>query len=170
MGSEFFYKLIFAGLAGITLASAVVVVSSRNLVRSAFALLFTLGGVAGIYVYLAADFLAATQLLVYVGGILVLILFGVMLTNKIVSVELYQGSARVGRSIILFMGLLYVLFSVFFNTEWQLRGRPEMTPTVKAIGTLFMTDFLLPFEVVSILLLAALIGAVLIARREVRSR
>jgi len=170
VGGEFFYRLVFTGLSAVTLASALVVVSSRNLVRSAFALLFTLGGIAGIYVYLAADFLAATQLLVYVGGILVLILFGVMLTNKIVSVELYQGSARVGRSILLFAGLLYVLFSVFFNTEWRLRGRPEMESTVESIGTLFMTDFLLPFEVVSILLLAALIGAVLIARHEVRGK
>ena len=125
---------------------------------------------ARLYVYLAADFLAATQLLVYVGGILVLILFGVMLTNKVVSVELYQGSARVGRSILLFAGLLYVLFSVFFNTEWQLRGEPEMKSTVEGIGILFMTDFLLPLEVVSVLLLAALIGAVLIARQEVRDK
>lgn len=169
-GGEFFYRLCFTGIVALILSSALVVVGSRNLVRSAFALLFTFGGVAGLYVYLAADFLAATQLLVYVGGILVLILFGVMLTNKIVSVELYQGSARVGRSILLFAALLYVLLSVFFNTEWQLRGEPQMKSTVSGIGTLFMTDFLLPFEVVSILLLAALIGAVLIARREVRGK
>jgi NADH:ubiquinone oxidoreductase subunit 6 (subunit J) len=166
--AEFFYRTIFTGLVAITLSSAFVVVTARNLVRSAFALLFTLGGVAGLYIYLAADFLAATQIIVYVGGILVLILFGVMLTSKIVSVELYHGSARVGRSILLFAGLLFVLLSVAFNTEWPIRGTPAMPPTTEAIGLAFMTDYLLPFEAVSILLLAALIGAVYIARREVR--
>ena len=168
MNAEFFYRIVFTAIVAVTLSSAFVVVTARNLVRAAFALLFTLGGIAGLYVYLAADFLAATQIIVYVGGILVLILFGVMLTNKIVSVELYQGSARVGRSILLFAGLLFVLFSVFFNTDWPIKGRPQMPPTSQAIGRAFMTDFLLPFEVVSILLLAALIGAVYIARREVR--
>ncbi len=168
MDADFFYRAIFVVMVAVTLGSALIVVTARNLVRSAFALLFTLGGVAGLYVYLAADFLAATQIIVYVGGILVLILFGVMLTSKIASVELYQGSARVGRSVLLFGGLLFILFSVIFNTEWRLRGQPEMEPTTREIGRLFMTDFLLPFEVVSILLLAALIGAVLIARREVR--
>jgi len=166
--AEFFYRIIFAGIVLVTLGSAFVVVTARNLVRSAFALLFTLSGVAGLYVYLAADFLAATQIIIYVGGILVLILFGVMLTSKIVSVELYQGSARVGRSVLLFGGLLFILFSVIFNTRWLSRGVPEMKPTTREIGRLFMTDFILPFEVVSVLLLAALIGAVLIARREVR--
>lgn len=168
MNAEFFYRIVFTAIVAVTLSSAFVVVTARNLVRAAFALLFTLGGMAGLYVYLAADFLAATQIIVYVGGILVLILFGVMLTNKIVSVELYQGSARVGRSMLLFAGLLFVLFSVFFNTDWPMKGRPQMPPTSQAIGRAFMTDFLLPFEVVSILLLAALIGAVYIARREVR--
>ncbi len=168
MDAEFFYRIIFIAVVAVTLCSALVVVTARNLVRSAFALLFTLGGVAGLYVYLAADFLAATQVLVYVGGILVLILFGVMLTSKIASVELYHGSARVGRSVLLFGGLLFILFSIAFNTEWRLRGTAAMEPTTREIGRLFMTDFILPFEVVSVLLLAALIGAVLIARREVR--
>jgi NADH-quinone oxidoreductase subunit J len=166
--AEFFYKTIFAGIVLVTLGSAFVVVTAQNLVRSAFALLFTLSGVAGLYVYLAADFLAATQIIVYVGGILVLILFGVMLTNKIVSVELYQGSARIGRSVLLFGAILFILFSVIFNTRWLAGGVPAMEPTTREIGRLFMTDFILPFEVVSVLLLAALIGAVLIARREVR--
>lgn len=162
------YRFVFTGLAAITLASALVVVTARNLVRSAFALLFTLGGVAGLYVYLHADFLAATQVVVYVGGILVLILFGVMLTAKIASVELYQGTGRVGRSLLLFAALLLVLFNVYFNTEWPVRRVADTGPTAARIGTAFMTDYLLPFEVVSVLLLAALIGAVLIARREVR--
>ena len=73
----------FIGLTLMTLLSAFFVVTSSNLVRSAVALLFTLFGTAGLYIYLYADFIAATQIVIYVGGILVLIIFGVMLTNKI---------------------------------------------------------------------------------------
>lgn len=166
--SSLLYNGIFIVIAAITIASAFVVVTAANIVRAGFALIFTFGGVAAIYVYLGADFLAATQLLVYVGGILVLLLFGVMLTHKIAAVELRSGNARVVRGAALFAALLYVLFSIFFNTEWVLRGEPQAGSTVERIGVAFMTTHLLPFEVASVLLLAALVGAVLIARREVR--
>ena len=165
---EFFYNIVFVAIAALTVVSALIVVTAANIVRSAFALLFTFCGAAGLYVYLGADFLAATQLLVYVGGVLVLILFGVMLTHKIVSVELFQGSARVLRSLLLFLALLFILFRVYLRTPWAMRGTQETESTVERIGIAFMTDHLLPFEVASVLLLAALIGAVLIARREVR--
>ena len=82
------YDIVFYFFGVIVLASAWVVVSSRNIVYSAFALLFTFFGVAGLYVLLSADFLAVAQVLIYVGGILVLLLFGVMLTNKVVSVDM----------------------------------------------------------------------------------
>src|SRR5881275_2385538 len=79
---------VFWVFATMTVASAAVVVLARSLIYSAFALLFTFFGVAGLYVLLGADFLAATQLLVYVGGILVLLLFGVMLTHKLYDLDL----------------------------------------------------------------------------------
>ena len=75
--------LLFVGIFGLIVGSALLVVTSPNLVHSAVALLFTLFSIAAIYVFLYADFIAATQVVVYVGGILVLIIFGVMLTNKI---------------------------------------------------------------------------------------
>ena len=75
--------LLFLGIFILILGSSIMVVTSPNLVHSAVSLLFTLFGVAGLYVYLYADFIAATQIIIYVGGILVLIIFGVMLTNKI---------------------------------------------------------------------------------------
>ncbi|MGD8394628.1 MAG: NADH-quinone oxidoreductase subunit J [Candidatus Eiseniibacteriota bacterium] len=163
---DILYNGIFIVFAAVTIASAFVVVTAANIVRAGFALIFTFGGVAALYVYLHADFIAATQLLVYVGGILVLLLFGVMLTHRITSVELHQGNARVIRSALIFAGLLYVLFTVYFNTEWMYRGEPETGGTVAKIGQAFMTTHLLPFEVASVLLLAALIGAVVVARRE----
>src|SRR3970040_2568039 len=79
---------VFYVFAIVTVASAAAVVLSRSLIYNAFALLFTFFGVAGLYVLLGADFLAATQLLIYVGGILVLLLFGVMLTHKLYDLEL----------------------------------------------------------------------------------
>jgi len=85
MSAEAFVFWVFAI---VTVGSAAVVVLSRTLIYSAFALLFTFFGVAGLYVLLGADFLAATQLLIYVGGILVLLLFGVMLTHKIYDLDL----------------------------------------------------------------------------------
>src|SRR5512135_2345235 len=87
-------QIVFYFFAAMTVTSAAVVVFSRNLIHNAFALLFTFFGVAGLYVFLGADFLAATQMVIYVGGILVLLIFGVMLTQKIsemkLSAETYQ--------------------------------------------------------------------------------
>ena len=89
-----FETIIFYVFAFVSIASAFFVVLSRNIVRSAFALLFTLMGVAAFYVLLLADFLAVTQLLIYVGGILVLLLFGVMLTNRQISVDIRTGNIQ----------------------------------------------------------------------------
>src|ERR1043165_5263419 len=86
------YDLVFYVFAAITLVSGGLVVFSRNIIYSAFSLLFTFFGVAGIYVLLNADFLAVAQVLIYVGGILVLLLFGVMLTNKVIDVEMKSGT------------------------------------------------------------------------------
>src|SRR4249920_2009681 len=88
------FDYIFFFFAVITLASASIVVFSRNIIYSAFSLLFTFFGVAGMYVLLNADFIAVAQVLIYVGGILVLLLFGVMLTNKIVSVDMKTGMVQ----------------------------------------------------------------------------
>ena len=91
------YTILFYMFAVITLGSACIVVFSRNIVRSAFALLFAFFGVAALYVFLLADFIAVTQLLIYVGGILVLILFAVMLTNRQINVDIRTGTIQVCR-------------------------------------------------------------------------
>ena len=89
------FDIIFYFFAFITIVSAAIVVFSRNIIHSAFSLMFTFFGVAGLYVMLNADFIAVTQVLIYVGGILVLILFGVMLTTKVIGVEMKTGTLRV---------------------------------------------------------------------------
>ncbi len=164
------FDVIFYFFAVITLISGAIVVFSRNIVYSAFALLFTFFGVAGIYVLLNADFLAVTQLLIYVGGILVLMLFGVMLTNKIISVEMKSGTMQTWPASIIVAMTAGVLCGVFYITDWNVvRGSVELNSTTATLGTMFMTTYLLPFEVASVVLLVALIGAAMIARRDKKS-
>ena len=159
-------EVIFIGLLFIIAASALWVVSSPNLVHSAVSLLFTLFGVAGLYVFLYADFLAATQVVIYVGGILVLIIFGVMLTNKIENATITSKTHNKIPGVI-FSGLLLLLqFYAIFNTKWLVNENPPKESTIMNIGELLLGKYLLPFEVVSILLLAALIGAAMLSRKK----
>jgi NADH-quinone oxidoreductase subunit J len=157
---------VFYLFAVITVGSAAVVVLARSLIYSAFALLFTFFGVAGLYVLLGADFLAATQLLIYVGGILVLLLFGVMLTHKLYDLELRSEVTQFLPGVIISTGLFLILTLTAFRTQWALGpGRPPAATTAE-IGQLFMGRYLLPFEAASILLLVALMGAAMIVRRR----
>ena len=160
--------IIFYFFALVTLGSASIVVFSRNIVHSAFALLFSFFGVAGLYVLLTADFLAITQLLVYVGGILVLLIFGVMLTNRVISVDIKTGTIQTLPGILLVASLAGTLVGMFWSTDWKLIAPPQeaVTGTAGTIGEMFLTTYLLPFEIASVILLVALIGAAMIARRE----
>ena len=157
-------NLIFWFIALMTIISASIVVLSNNLIYSAVSLLFTLLGIAGLYVFLWADFIAITQILIYVGGILVLIIFGIMLTHRITDVTLSQSSNQQilggGIILIIFLGLSFMML----NTPWFQDTAVEPLETINQIGYLLMIDYLLPFEVASILLLVALIGAALLSR------
>lgn len=161
------YTIIFYIFAVTTVASACVVVFSRHIVRAAFALLFAFFGVAGIYVFLLADFIAVTQLLIYVGGILVLILFGVMLTSRQINVDVKTGTIQTVPALIIVAALAGTLIGIFWSTNWPVAPQMEnVDRTASKIGELLMTQYLLPFEIASIVLLVALIGAAMIARRE----
>ncbi len=160
------YDIIFYLFALLTLVSAFFVVTNKNIVHSAFYLLFTLFGIAGLYVLLGADFIAIVQIMVYVGGILVLILFGVMMTNKITDVAIRTGTINIlGASIIVgfFAG---ALASVMVKTEWHTVKPVFPESTTRALGELLVNQYVLIFELLGILLLIALIGAASIARRE----
>ncbi len=157
---------IFYAFAFLTVASACVVVFARNILYSAFSLLFTFFGVAALYILLNADFVAATQILVYVGGILVLILFGVMLTNRVVSVDIKTGFMQTVPAMLLAGVLAAVLTFEFVTGEWRVVPTPDIKATALPLGNAFMTTYLLPFEIASVVLLVALVGAVMIARRD----
>src|SRR5213594_2277602 len=112
MDANFVQQAIWYFFAALTVLSAAVVVFSRSLIHSAFSLLFTFFGVAALYVMLGADFLAATQLLIYVGGILVLLLFGVMLTHKIYELDLRSEVTQFLPGIIVAAGLFAILSAI----------------------------------------------------------
>ena len=159
--------LLFLGLCGLIIGSAFMVATSPNLVHSAVSLLFTLFGIAAIYIYLYADFIAATQVVIYVGGILVLIIFGVMLTNKIENATITSKTHNQIPGAFFSAILLFLHFYIIFNTKWLVNDNLPKESTIDSIGNLLLTKYLLPFEVVSILLLAALIGAAMLSRKKV---
>ena len=160
---------VFYVFAFVTVVSAAVVVFSRNIIYSAFALLFTFFGVAGLYALLGADFLAVTQLLIYVGGILVLLLFGVMLTTNVISVDIKTGTLQTGPSAVVISLMAGSLCGLITITDWNAVPHEHvMSTTVKTLGEMFLTSYVLPFEVASVVLLVALLGAAIIARKEKR--
>lgn len=160
------YDLIFYLFAAITVVSGIIVVNAKNIVHAAFAMLLTFFGVAGIYVLLGADFLAVVQIMVYVGGILILLLFGVMLTNKITNVEIRSGSIQVIPAIIGLAVFAAILFSIMTSTKWRSEQFDIPFTTTYRIGEVLLSEYVLIFELFGILLLIALIGAASIARRD----
>ncbi|MDB5013637.1 MAG: NADH-quinone oxidoreductase subunit [Daejeonella sp.] len=178
-------QIMFYVFAAIVILSAILVVSLQNLVRSIFLFFVTLFAMAGLYVFAMADFVAVTQVVIYVGGVLVLMLFAFMLSNK----DLLNTLKSHKKGILKFHHLpglliagvfLFILISVFTSVDFEnlswiknsIATNQNIKPTdntVKAIGIQTMTGFLLPFEIVSIFLMMALIGAAHIARREKRT-
>lgn len=159
------YDIIFYLFAAVTVLSAFFVVTTRNIVHSAFYLLFTLFGIAGLYVLLGADFISIVQLIIYVGGILILLLFGVMLTNKITNVQIKSGTLQVLPASIgigLFAG---ILAAALINTNWVSAPAQNPQTTAYTIGSVLLQDYVLIFELLGILLLVALIGAASMARK-----
>ncbi len=157
-------QIVFYTFAALMIASAMMVVYGKNLIYSAFALLATFFGVAVLYVLLGADFLAGAQLLIYVGGILILLLFGVMLTHRIYDMDLKTETFQVIPGAVVSLTVFATLVAVVYRTPWKQVGVVVEGPTTEPIGRLFLTDYILPFEAASVLLLVALIGAAMIVR------
>jgi len=163
--------ILFYVFVAMTLGSGAVVVFSRNIVHAAFALLFTFFGVAALYVFLMADFLAVTQLLIYVGGILVLLLFGVMLTTKVFDVQIRTGTLHILPATVIVSLIAVILVVLFLGTEWKVAGVPaEVSSTAPLLGEKLLTTYVLPFEIASVVLVVAMIGAAMIARRDRKDR
>jgi NADH:ubiquinone oxidoreductase subunit 6 (subunit J) len=158
--------LLFYLFAGISAACALGVVLSRNIVRTAICLLFTLLGVAGLYFLLESEFLAAVQLVVYAGGTLILIIFGVMLTSKspFSHFEPKLGEIVVAASVCIV--LLAALVMAIQSADFRPQRYMEITEKypVGALGQALLGDYLVPFELASVLLLVVMIGAAYLAK------
>ena len=174
--------LVFYAFAAIAVGSAAIVVSMHNLARALFLFFIVLFSVAGLYVFALADFVAVTQILIYVGGVLVLMLFGFMLSNKTLLNQLQSGTAHffalpawqsLAIAAAFLVILTYAALQVGANPPaWITEAREAGTTiaptdsTVQQLGIRLMTRYLLPFEVVSVLLMMALIGAAHLSRKE----
>jgi NADH-quinone oxidoreductase subunit J len=149
-------------------AAYVMVTQVKNLVRAAMALTAVLGSVAAVYGVLAADFLMVVQLVVYVGAIAVLIIFAIFMTPGQVDVPGLVGRGQ-QLGAMLVAGLLFVATTiVVFTHPWErsIRAQPFEVASAEALGGLMLTTYVLPFEILSLLLTVALIGAVVIARED----
>ena len=157
----------FVILGVMMIGSALGVVLLNNIVYSAFLLGGLFASIAGLYLLLNADFVAAAQLLVYVGAVNVLILFAIMLVNKRQDfVSSPTAWVRKALTAVVSFGLFALLSTMVLATPWSLStARPANNPIV-LIGEHFFSDFLLPFEVASVLLLIAMVGAIILSRRE----
>lgn len=151
------------------LASAWITVSARNLFRASLGLALALFGVAVLYLFLEAEFLAVTQLLVYVGAVLTLLIFGVMLTARIADPALRRWNRQAGVAFVLAAAVGGSLARAYLQAPWPAAETAQAPVTLQALGRAIVGDYLLPFELLSLLLLGALVGAVFIARRDSNS-
>lgn len=148
------------------LAGYLMVMHIKNLVRAALALTTALAGVAAIYGVLAADFLALVQLVVYVGAIAVLIIFAIFMTPGQVDEPGLVGPGQKAGAAIVAGAVWLASIAVVTSHPWNIRAAPLDLPTAPALGGLMLTRYVLPFEILSLLLTVALIGALVIARED----
>lgn len=155
---------IFFAVSFVTLASAVLVISSKEIFHSALYLAVMFLSIAGLFVMLGAEFIAAVQILVYAGAVIVLMLFAIMLTKgkdekEKIKIPLFRG----------FVSLLFLLVLILYITRinwWNYTPKEAPVGSVTAIGMLLFREYVLPFEVISLILLAAIIGALFLAKKE----
>ncbi|HTL90047.1 MAG TPA: NADH-quinone oxidoreductase subunit J [Leptolyngbya sp.] len=157
----------FAILAVMMLGAALGVVLLENVVYSAFLLGGVFISIAGLYLLLNADFVAAAQVLIYVGAVNVLILFAIMLVNKREAFKpMAKSWIRRAATALVCAGIFALLSAMVVTTPWAISTAVPIESSIVAIGLHFFSDFLLPFELASVLLLMALVGAIVLARRE----
>jgi NADH-quinone oxidoreductase subunit J len=159
----------------LSLAGGVYMLFSKSVIYSVFALLVTLLSIAALFVFAGAEFLGIAQIMIYIGGVLVLFLFGIMMTRRLNSDALENtGNKNLWAGLIasagLFILLLVILLQVnFLSLDWIQKGSMQKSDTgVSAIGIKLMTNYILPFEIAALILLLALIGAAVIAAKVIK--
>ena len=163
-------EVLFILIGVLTFAAAVLTVTVRNLVHAALWLVVALGGLAGCYLLLAAEFVAWVQVLIYVGAVAVLLLFGLMLTKAPIGRTAELDSNNRWAALVVAVATAGVLVTVVADavrSTWFDPHAAVAQGTAKAVGTSLFRYWVLPFEVLSVLLLAALVGAIVLSRRDV---
>ncbi|MBI2843507.1 MAG: NADH-quinone oxidoreductase subunit J [Armatimonadetes bacterium] len=168
------HQIAFAAVAAVTLISAVFVVILPNILRAALFLVFTFLGVAGLYVLLNAEFLAAMQVLIYIGAITVLIMFGIVLTQQLMGARIRQATQvrmvviALPVVLIAFAGLAKTFIRPFASAGEHVAAAPAPVDagTLHQLARMLLQPYVLPFELASLILLAALVGAIVIAKEE----
>jgi len=156
--------LFFYAFAGLIIIGALLSISLKNIFHSALWLIAVLCGVAALFALLGADFLAVAQILTYVGGIMVILLFVIMLSNQVARLP-YQWNEQWIPALFISVALGATLYVTFQGAAFGSKAGVSQ-PTTESIGKLLLTDFLVPFELISIVLLAALIGALYFSQKE----
>lgn len=157
-------SVIFAFLSLITLAAALMVVTTRNLLRAALWLVLVFFGIAGLFILLHAEFLAVVQVLIYVGAISTLIIFAIMLTRRLMDPQQPRFNSQWGL-VGGFAALLFVaLAAIVTRVAWPVASGEVPPDTIRRLGAEFVGPYVVPFEVASVLLVVAMIGAIIIAR------
>jgi NADH:ubiquinone oxidoreductase subunit 6 (subunit J) len=161
-------RAVFIILSAVALVGAVGVVSNRNLFRAALFLVLSFIGVAGLYILLSAELLAMIQILVYVGAISILIVFAVMLSGRIMSPDFKARNEQWLMGLFTAVVLFGVLVFVLLKVQWPVVEAQVPADAISKLGQalVYADQFVLPFEVASVLLLVALVGAVIIAREK----
>lgn len=160
----FLTNLAFFVVGAIALVGALIAVGRRNILHAALGLILSFMGVAGTYFVLEAEFLGVVQILIYVGAISVLILFAVMLTRGLMRGTASSHNSQWIAAAFIALVLFAILSMIAIGTKWNVVEGKVADNLIPKIGTELMTTYLLPFEAVSLLLLAALVGAIVIAR------
>ena len=158
--------IAFWSLAVVLVGSALAVVLSRNLFHSVLWLALALTGTAGVFLLLEAEFLAAVQLLLYAGGIVTIVVFAIVVTERLVGERITQTNRRITAGAVTSLALIALVVNAITRQPLATVREPLTTDLTRAIGESVLTRFVLPFELLGVLMLAAMLGAVYFARPE----
>lgn len=155
---------VFASMVAIPI---IYMVFTKNVIRAAFAFAISLLGMAALYVLLSADFMAVVQIMIYAGGIVVLLIFGVMLSKRTKKAGVFTEHQQLFPAIIISLALMFFLVSAIISSDQKwIHGVTEQINQTRQIGVLYLTDHLIAFELIAFLLLVALVGAAFLAKKS----
>ena len=164
--SDIWFDLSFYIVAAVMVGSAAAMIWKSSIVHSALFLVVSLASVAGLFILLHAEFVAAVQILIYVGAVMILLLFAIMMTQKAGVTVTNPPNRQAWLAGIFALVLLVVMVGVFSGATWNTSNDILRIDTVTVLGNLLFNDYVLPFEIASMLLLAALIGSIVVARED----